>query len=592
MVKLLNIGIDFGSTYSTVSKADNISQFAVALSPAQSASPCIPSVVSINRNHPDQILCGNGAKMQVGRSTVRIFEAFKMLLLEHNDELIRSRGYDAEYTPRKITKLFLESILTSVLEREAEAGNSYDGFDTVYICMPELWANPTKSEGGRRVLREILLQEINIPINKVDVVTEPEAASAFFAYNYEQETKQAFNGYLLLIDYGGGTLDLTLTEVVSNGQGSMEIIYRESGGDGENHPDANGNCRIGRAGIAYMQDLLHRALRDRGLLAPTEAPDYTSPAYRSAFQLLETQLTTAELMKKIEATFSEYGSYDKVHKILKEPDRLCTTVEYQYEEVEISYQQMYLSYRDIVEEVLKVEVSKINKKITGYIGTDPCQPSAGRKGDFKIALVGGFGSFYLVKQQLSQIYHLDDNPKADKRTKNISADKREQAISLGAALLAAKKLALRKTARYSIGVYSSGSGTKGTLAYGIKFHQEIEPNVPYFLLRDNNLPDTPDNRIQYGGLRTHLTDFAIEFSEKLNEGGLMNLKKEHQEKLHHQVLPRLGFWNLAFSMDEDDVVTMHIIPANPENTGFKAIKYVFGSYEEMFELTAIKKVVV
>lgn len=63
---------------------------------------------------------------------------------------------------------------------------------------------------GISILRDILYNDVDVPIKNVEVVSEPEAASAYFAYNYEAETSKSFNGYLLLIDYGGGTLDITL----------------------------------------------------------------------------------------------------------------------------------------------------------------------------------------------------------------------------------------------------------------------------------------------------------------------------------------------------------------------------------------------
>ena len=54
---------------------------------------------------------------------------------------------------------------------------------------------------------------------------------------------------------------------------------------------------------------------------------------------------------------------------------------------------------------------------------------------FKIALVGGFGNFYLVKRQIADKFKLGNN---DRRQENILLDRAgcERAISLGAALLA------------------------------------------------------------------------------------------------------------------------------------------------------------
>jgi hypothetical protein len=127
-------------------------------------------------------------------------------------------------------------------------------------------------------------------------------------------------------------------------------------------------------------------------------------------------------------------------------------------------------------------IREINRKVASHIGDDPCKPEAGIRDDFKIALVGGFSSFFLVKQQLAEIYRLDANSAIDLRTKNITADKREQAISLGAALLAAGKIVLQRTARYSIGLCTKDkSGRVNALYYGIKYHSIIEPGKPYLV---------------------------------------------------------------------------------------------------------------
>lgn len=584
----MKIGIDFGSTYSMVSKYNSITKHVEAITFSEGEPVSIPSVVSLSKQ--GKITCGRGAKDQAGKKTVRIFDAFKMLLTETNTDMLTQRGYDSIYTPRVITKCFLESMLRGVMHREG-----CTEFDNIVICVPEIWGKNFSSlnaQDGRMILRDVLKNDIDIPVKHIRVVTEPEAASAFIAYNYEKETKKSFNGHLLLIDYGGGTLDITLTQVASDGNGTMEIAYREGGGAGENHPDATGGA-IGSAGIAYMQRIVELALRDAGVLAQGQAPNYTCADYVAAVRDLETQMKSAERIKEIEDTFDVYGGYHKLGAILKEDPLEFIFLEYEEEEIPVTYQHLYLAYKQTIEGVLDQQIKRINEKVRAHIHADPCEPAAGVRDDFKIALVGGFGTYYLVKKQIARIYKLDSNTKIDLRTKNISADKQEQAISLGAALLAAGKISLQKTARFSIGIYSSSGGddTK-KLFYGIKYHQCVEAGTPYFICKDENLPDEPKNRVVYGGLHGNIDTFAIEFSDLRNHGGLMKLKPEMLAQLRK--LPQEGFWNLGFSLDESDVVSFHvvprIIPGLPSVS--KGVVIPLDSYIKMFDLTAIEEVTI
>ena len=591
----MKIGIDFGSTYSVISAYNDAEERVEILTLAEDDSASIPSVVSVNRN--GKVTCGKGAKEQLGKRTVRLFEAFKMLLPETNTDMLRKRGYDDIYSPRRVTKDYLESVLHGILNRYGG-----DKFEDVVICVPEIWGKNLRTLDGRSILREILTGKdssgteiadgIDIPVGAVRVVTEPEAASAFFAYNFEKETGKIFNGHLLLIDYGGGTLDITLTEVISERQGVMEIGYREGGGAGENHPDSGGDGTIGSAGIAFMQDVVKNAIRNSGIVAEDEYIGYTSPGFASAVRDLESQLKAPDRIKEIEDTFGEYGSYYQDYEAILEEDPIeFYEIEYNDEPIAVTYQQLYASYKNVIEGVLNEQIKQINKKVSEHLGSDPTQPEAGVRNDFKIALVGGFGSFYLVKKQIEEIYNIDLNDKLDMRTKNIAANKREQAISLGAALIAAGKIDLQKTARYSIGIYAPRSDGVYELHYGIKYHQTIEPGRPYFICNSDTDSDTPANRSTYGRLNGEIKNFAIEFTERTNHGGLMVLKREMLEQL--KALPEHGFWNCGFSMDESDIVSFHVVPSHMmKGKNVKPLVIPLGSYSKMFDLTDVKEIFV
>lgn len=574
----MRIGIDFGSTYSGFSRYDFVGERVEPITFIEGESSSIPSVVSITSK--GKVMCGASAKNKVGSKSVKSYEYFKMLLNETDNNLIYSRGYDSTYTPKEITKIFLESNLKSALGVFNE-----NKFEEVYICVPEIWGKNVQTLDGRSILRDILINEVDVPIDHVQVVTEPEAASAFFAYNYEKETNKIFNGYLLLIDYGGGTLDITLTEVNSAGNGNMEIGYREGGGAGENHIDSDGKKVVGNAGIAYIQNIVLAAIKASGEFEDDEI-DFSDPDFMAAVVEFELHMKSWESTQSIEDYFGVYGKYSNFDEALADDEEEYATFEYKDVEIAVTYQLLYSVYKNTIEGVLKSQIDVINKKVRNYIENDPCDISAGNNDNFKIALVGGFASCYFVKMQLYEIYNMDSNVAADLRVKNISTNKKEQAISLGAALLAAGKVRLEKTSRYSIGLYASDTSGKFRPYYGIKYHQGIVPGKPYFMCLSDALPDIPENRVIYSNLAS-INQFVIEFSEDLNRGGLMNLKSEMLERLKE--LPATHFWNCGFSMDESDVVSFHILPRGSENiSDGKTIK--LDSYTNMFDLTAVEEV--
>lgn len=605
----MNIGIDLGSTYSTVSKYNPITGRPEAMTMAQGAPASIPSEVAYNEWEMNYA-SGTSAKEMAGQDGVKLFRAFKMLLVESNDSILKGHGYVGKNTPRTITTKFLGSTLQGLAKHEQKTApnqTKIDRFENIVICMPELWANELAAQDGRGILREILLKDIpkegKIKVDNVRVVTEPEAASAFIAHSYETETRKPFNGHLLLIDYGGGTLDLTLTQVESDGKGSMQITYKDSGGAGQNHLDENGICKIGRAGIAFIQNVLQRAMVDSGLLQPGQAPDYNSADFKVTYNRLETALKDGQKMEAIEDTFSEYDSYRNFRNILTEELDNPLFAAFAYgstgKPLRVTFPHLFLAYQEVVEDVLREEIDKINESVKEIIGADPCRPEAGSKDNFKIALVGGFSSFYLVKQQIAEIYKFNPNPNLDKRTKGISASTRELAISMGAALLAAKKVVLQQTARFSIGIASDLVQTGGhsqymELHYGILYHQMIQPRKINYVRYDYDpkKEEDSDNWVCYAALRHNLTAFVTENSHLRNAGDLMPLKQEMLSRL--KKLPDDGVWHLGFSMDENGVISLHVtprvIPGLPTPPVPKPIP--LDNFNKLFALTAVKRVTI
>ena len=258
---MFNVGVDFGSTNTTVSvyQAETGKLEAVELGVNV---PCVPSVVACKDGKLDRPRIGAAARSVVGKKGFTLYKAFKMLLTEHDSAVLASRGYTGMYSPARIAEKFLCSLVDSTLDYYGEKK-----IDHLVIGAPEIWFNRVGTMSGRNILKDICSRMEKV--ETVQVVSEPAAASAFFAYNYEQITKKPFEGHILLVDYGGGTLDITLSKVSvekdEDGTRFMEINVADRQGAGENEEG-----RIGNAGIVYMEGLTEAAIRKAGILGKDE----------------------------------------------------------------------------------------------------------------------------------------------------------------------------------------------------------------------------------------------------------------------------------------------------------------------------------
>ncbi len=96
----------------------------------------------------------------------------------------------------------------------------------------------------------------------MQVISEPAAASAFFAHNFQKSTGKPFDGKILLVDYGGGTLDITLSDISPSKKNTeeqnIEIKVLERTGAGENQ-----DGQVVKQVIIYMETLMKQRLHSQ-----------------------------------------------------------------------------------------------------------------------------------------------------------------------------------------------------------------------------------------------------------------------------------------------------------------------------------------
>lgn len=566
---MLCIGVDFGSTYTTVSVYQEETGKLEAQTLSEGGTPFIPSVVSVSKG---QISVGREAKMMsmMGKKGIQNFRAFKMMLAEENEEVLTDRGFTATYTPEHVTADFLENILKQVLDNIGETK-----IDHLVLGVPEIWNSTLTTIDGRSRLRDICRRFSFVEKSGVQVVSEPAAASSFFAYNFRQMVGDNFDGKILLVDYGGGTLDITLNEVDvrpdKNGQEGMEIriLYRTGAGENEQR-------QIGKASIVYMESLLESAIHQE---FPNMKIEHDVHFYR-ALDGLEVQLQ--ECTNIIKTIFDDYGTdpEDLSEDEMDEEDYIFTMIPYRGMFINISYQLMVQVYdqiiRGVFDEKMEEVIQYMKERNIDYMNRNDQT--------FKIVLVGGFGNYYLVKKQMTDKFKFSST---DERQKNIIMKREdcEKAISLGAALLASNVLRIRNTAPYSIGIRVRDE-ERISLTYGLRYNQDIEFNKIYMQ------NDVYGNPVVMVSLTGDINAFIINLRDDDRYAMEMYPKEAIRKRLKQAITNTDGTAVVGFSLDSSGVISIHVYDYDifTGKFGTKGNVIELTNFRELFDMQTVKKV--
>ena len=200
MEKMINYGIDLGTTNSAIAKFVN-GEVEVYKDPMETGKETLPSVVYYKK---DKIFVGSSALTYLVKDTKNVFSSFKRKM--GTTESFRVNSLDQIKTP---------------IELSAEVINELKGFvhtgeqvDAAVITIPAsfgiIQSNATKEAGQLAGFKQVILLQ------------EPIAASLAYA-NKHKENKME-NGKWLVYDLGGGTFDVALIKIQD---GEMKVLDHE-----------------------------------------------------------------------------------------------------------------------------------------------------------------------------------------------------------------------------------------------------------------------------------------------------------------------------------------------------------------------------
>ncbi|XP_052781107.1 heat shock 70 kDa protein 12A-like isoform X2 [Mya arenaria] len=179
------------------------------------------------------------------------FRRFKMKL--HNKTIKRDMEIEDETGKKLNAKLvftsairFLKDDLLNVIEDRIAGAATSEEINWV-LTVPAIW------DGGAKQFMREAAESAGIPSYNLIIALEPEAAAVYCRFlqkkNEEDSSLSTFKtgSKVLVVDAGGGTVDIAVQEVAENG--SMKNIYKASGGDW-------GGTKVDEAYVIFLQNML------------------------------------------------------------------------------------------------------------------------------------------------------------------------------------------------------------------------------------------------------------------------------------------------------------------------------------------------
>jgi len=419
--KMKIIGLDFGTTNSTISYFNKESGTLDSFKAHARDSDYIPTIVAYNKNKNNEISIGNSAKPYLTLKNFEAYEHFKLLLGKNADKIIEGKTK----TPTQVTYDFIKKLFD-----EYKTCQKIDKLDGIVMTVPETWFREESNRTARENI-EGIFKKLGYSDSEFQLESEPVGAVTYFCWSYEQKQKKEYIGYIAVIDYGGGTLDVTLCEAMKDGK--IKILERCGYGE---YNETNG-C----AGVAFDEAVVEKLICDKNL--PLKKSDSKFIKLRNNFENMK--ITECE---KITKDLKDY--YDDPAIVEGES---IFPLEYNDDGDTLD-----VCCKDLDQCFNKVNAPKLREsleQIKRYFPTHNVNSKAPEH--FKVLLVGGFSNFYAVEKEVRESFDAKSGD-IDKRFEQpFEIKNRALAISMGAALIAAGEFNIVHTCTNSYGYVCYGT---------------------------------------------------------------------------------------------------------------------------------------
>jgi len=200
MEKMINFGIDLGTTNSAIAKFTK-GDVEVFKNPLETGTETLPSVVYYKK---DKVIVGSRARTYFERDSDNVFGTFKRKM--GTTESFKVKSLSQSKTPVELSAEVLKELKGFV--------HSGETVEAAVITIPAsfdvIQSNATKEAGYLAGFKQVILLQ------------EPIAAS--LAYANKNKERNLENGQWLVYDLGGGTFDVALIRIKD---GEMKVLDHE-----------------------------------------------------------------------------------------------------------------------------------------------------------------------------------------------------------------------------------------------------------------------------------------------------------------------------------------------------------------------------
>ncbi len=280
--------------------------------------------------------------------------------------------------------------------------------------MPEIWIKEHR-HASREYLKEICA-ELNLPSHRF--LSEPVAASAYFAHCFKEKEGRCFDGHILVCDYGGGTLDISLSKAEEENITVLECT-------GKGHDEKT----FGKAGVAF-DEAVTKSVYER----------------ENQKKLSRREPEFVKLMDDFEEQKIDRKS--DVDKVLAQYLKSANRVDKKAFKIDA----MVFKASDLAEafdHVIRPELWKALEEMKGYFKDHNVDDTDRNR--FRVVMAGGFSSFFLVQHTVREFFGSETGE--DQRFNTcFTLEDTALAISKGAALVANNLINIDPTCPITVGL--------------------------------------------------------------------------------------------------------------------------------------------
>lgn len=402
---------------------------------------------------------GDAAKSAItDKDDVTAYTGFKMMLASNVEKQLEERGYNKDITPKFITSIYLKNFLNNFM-RDNKIDET-DKFEKIVVGFPESWRSNYNDNLSHSELMDIIYDLNVAEKDNIILISEPILAAAAYVHSH-QSTSEPYGGYLLVADFGGGTIDFSICKIdgIDSQHSNIDVIYK-SGCDKSN------NDGIGCSALGFFEDIVNTALNNNNI-KPVK-----NPSYHKFLNALEDAI---KRRFDEEAFFETYsGNRSCANEVFLKHSFLYETADGKTccDIIDVTYAMIYEAYNRRIRGPLENELAKAKVRLS-ELGINYGVHSK----NFRILTCGGFSAFYLVREQIQKSFAIVDFLNDPRYIKSLGKNPSD-IISQGAALIANDKVGFKRKFPYEISLVFYKDSDDSPTGVLIDIDQEYTPDKP------------------------------------------------------------------------------------------------------------------